>query len=74
MDVSAWKGQGQKGPGTWRCLLVVETLIQVDKHHFSFISVGQLAKQGDPHHALGNGVPRGDDKRYSRLLASPLFP
>lgn len=71
MDVSAWK---QKVPGTWSYLLVVETLFQVDKHHFSFISVGQHTEHGDPHLALGHGILRGDKKRYSRLVCKTFIP
>lgn len=54
--------------------MVVETLLQVKKHNFPFISVGQHAEHGDPHHALSNGIPRGDKKRYSRLVFKTFIP
>lgn len=46
----------------------------MEEHHISFISVGQYVDRGDPHHALGNGVSRGDEERHSRLVVKTLIP
>lgn len=53
---------------------MVRPFFQVEEHHVSFVSVGQHIEHGDPHHALDNGIPRGDEERHSRLVVKTLIP
>lgn len=68
------EGAGTESPWQLEVPVGGKTLLQVEEHHFSFISMGQHAEHGNPHHALSSGIPRGDEKRYSRLVVKTFIP